>query len=191
MIMIEVGAPHAHVIPFFIMWVLWGEANKVRTSIFYKATRLWNSSKRDMYTFTNHLALSFSLVLCSLCIWYINRSSNLSERITNSSERIFYLIEQIFFLFEGFTNSSERIFICSNDLLIRPNESFICSNDLLIRPNEPFICLNESFICSNESFICSNEPFICSNELPIRQNEDFFFGHSTPPYNIVIQKKLK
>ena len=40
------------------------------------------------------------------------------------------------------------------------NESFICSNDLLIRPNEPFICSNESFICSNGLQMCPNESVI-------------------------------
>ena len=29
-------------------------------------------------------------------------------------------------------------------------ESFVCSNGLLIRPNESFIRPNDSFICSND-----------------------------------------
>ena len=65
--------------------------------------------------------------------------------------------------------------ICSNDLLIRQNESFICSNDLLICLNESFICLNDILIRANETFICSNDKLIRSNDLLISPDEDFFF----------------
>ena len=62
----------------------------------------------------------------------------------------------------------EHFFICSNDLLIRPNESFICSTD-------SFICSNETFICSNVLLIRPNESFICLNESFFRPNEEFLF----------------
>ena len=36
-----------------------------------------------------------TLYLCSLCIWYINRSSYLFERFTNSSEQILYYLASL------------------------------------------------------------------------------------------------
>ena len=67
--------------------------------------------------------------------------------------------------------------ICSNDLLIRQNESFICSNDLLICSNESFIRLNDIHVLvrANESFICSKDKLIRSNDLLISPAEEFVF----------------
>ena len=122
----------------FIMWDFeWGGVNTVRTSIFCKATRLWDSSKRDIYTFTNHLSLLLS----------ISQSLHLIYKSFIGSNDL--LIRPN----ESFICSNES-FMCLNDLLIPPNESFICSNDLLTRPSEVFFLFGHStppLWCKGES----------------------------------------
>ena len=153
----------------FIMWDLCGGANKVITSIFYKNIRLW-----DIYIISLSLSLSlslyFSLYLCSLCIWYLNRSSNLSERIFNLFEGYPHSSERILNLFERFTSSSERIFYLSE----RFTNSYLFERIFYLF--ELIFYLIEWIFNVFERILYLFERFTNSSK-----GRMFLFGHCTPP----------